>query len=218
MTRNRYSHGAWMLAALAALSGGLALATARQADSSVAAAVVDSVNLPVTHSATAFTVDPVHSTVIFRIKHLKAAYFYGRFNTVNGSFQLDPEKPETGSIVIEIDVTSIDSNNAGRDKHLKSPDFFNAAQFPTISFTSTHIARNADGTYAVSGTLTLNGTKRDITATLEHTGENTVPRFGHRAGIETTLVIKRSDFGMTFMPEMLGDEVRLIISLEGVEK
>ena len=86
--------------------------------------------------ADSYKVDNVHSTVIFRIKHLDSSYAYGRFNEVSGTFALEEADPTKGSLDFQVAADSIDTNNAKRDQHLKGPDYFNAKQFPTITFKS----------------------------------------------------------------------------------
>jgi polyisoprenoid-binding protein YceI len=167
-----------------------------------------------------FEIDASHSAVIYRIKHLGVAYNYGRFNDVSGSFVFDADEPEASSISVEIDTASVDSGNEKRDNHLRSPDFFNAKQFPTATFESTSVRKTGPSVYEVTGDFTMLGQTMPITATINKTGEGKDPWGGFRSGIETTFTIKRSDFGMMYMVENggLGDEVRLTVALEGIRK
>lgn len=165
-----------------------------------------------------YQVDNAHSSVIFRIKHLNVSYTYGRFNEVSGSFLLDDAKPENSSVKIEIKTASLDTNSADRDKHLKSPDFFNVKQFPASTFVSKSVKALGQDKYEVTGDLTLLGVSKPVSFTLTKTGEGDSPFKDHRAGFETNLTIKRSDFGMKFMPELLEDNVWLLVSIEGVRK
>jgi len=160
-----------------------------------------------------FDVDPVHSSVVFRINHLGVAPFYGRFNEMEGSFDL----ADGGSVSVTVMAESVDTNNENRDNHLRNPDFFNAKQFPEITFESTSVKSTGDDTYEVEGELTMLGTTKPVTATFTKIGEGERGRFGYRAGIETEVTIKRSDYGMTFYLDngALGDEVKLLIALEG---
>src|SRR5262245_56812546 len=84
--------------------------------------------------AGSYEVDPVHSAVVFRVKHLDVSYFYGRFNEVKGSVDYDPAKPEASKVSLVIPVESIDTTNDKRNAHLLSPDFFNGKEFPKITF------------------------------------------------------------------------------------
>lgn len=163
-----------------------------------------------------YQVDPVHSTVIFRIKHLNVSYFYGRFNDLSGEFSFDDADAGRNHIAITVKAASIDTNSDERDQALKSAEFFNIGEHATISFRSTKVEKTGDGKYKAEGELTLLGVSRPLTVELERVGTATHPRFGTRTGFETTFVIKRSDFGMSEMLSALGDEVRLTVSIEGV--
>ena len=158
------------------------------------------------------------SSALFRIKHLDAAYFYGRFNEITGTFKVDDQDLDKSYVRIEIPTESVDSNNEARDKHLKSQDFFSAKEFPTITFKSTKIEKVGDDSYKVTGELTFRGVTKTITFGAQHTGTGEVnPRFGLRSGYEATLEIKRSEFGVKYGLEgsVLADAVRLIVALEG---
>ena len=172
-----------------------------------------------TQTTETYKVDPVHTTAIFRIKHLGVTYFYGRFNETTGSFTLNTENPCEMLFDVQIKTDSVDTNAAGRNNHLKGPDFFNAKQFPTISFKSKSVESSGENTYAVSGDLTLHGVTKPITAQMEFVGQGDKGRrFGYRAGFDATFTIKRSDYGMNFMQGMLGDEVTIMVGLEGVRQ
>lgn len=166
-------------------------------------------------SADTFAVDGTHSSAIFRVKHMNVAYFYGRFNDISGSYSLNGDE---AAFDITIKSDSVDTNSESRDKHLKSPDFFNAKQYPTIHFKSTTAKKVGKTTYEVAGELTLHGDTRALTMVVEKTGEGIGRRGEQRSGVETTFTIKRSDFGMDFMLQGLGDEVRVTVSLEGVKQ
>jgi polyisoprenoid-binding protein YceI len=162
-----------------------------------------------------FTIDSVHSTVIFRVKHLGAAWAYGRFNEVSGSFAFDEEKPEGCALDLEIDAASVDTNNEDRDKHLRGEEFFNTEKFPSITLVSKKIAKVAEGTYELTADLTLLAETKEITVRLTKTGEAKHERFGHKIGFDTTFTIKRSDYGMKAMLDLLGDEVLVMVAIEG---
>lgn len=174
-------------------------------------------------AADAFKVDNVHSAVVYRIKHLSVSYHYGRFDKLEGSFLLDADNPGSGKIDLTVPVESLNSNSADRDKHLRSPDFFSAKEFPTITFKSTSIAKKGAGKdegetlFEVKGDLTLHGQTRPITAEVRGYGVRPGPRGGEVSGLETTFTIKRTDFGMDYMAGtgMLGDDVTIFVSVEG---
>ena len=162
-----------------------------------------------------YKVDPVHSFVIFRIKHMDVGHVYGRFNEPNGTITIDDADPSKSSFTLELQTQKVDTGIAKRDEHLKSPDFFNARQFPTIKFASTSVKKTDKG-YEVTGDLTLHGVTKPITFNIEPTGQGAMgPK--QMIGFEATVEIKRSDFGMKNMIGPAADDVRLIISLEAAK-
>jgi polyisoprenoid-binding protein YceI len=163
-----------------------------------------------------YKVDPVHSSNMFKVRHAGVANFYGRFNQMKGTVVWNEKDPSASSMTVEVSVESVDTNNAGRDKHLKSGDFFDAEKFPTMSFKSTTIKKSGEHTFDVTGDLTLHGVTKPITVKFEHGG--TADLMGHRTGLETTFTIKRSDYeiGKNVPNDMLGNEVTMTVSLECV--
>ncbi|MGE0713355.1 MAG: YceI family protein [Planctomycetota bacterium] len=171
-------------------------------------------------ATTTFALDAVHSTALFRIIHMGAGASWGRFNELKGQVVWSDADPSQCSLEVEVQAASIDTANAKRDEHLKGPDFFNARQFPTLSFKSAAFQKQGEG-YAVRGQLTLHGQTKEVVARAVKTGEKDGgPRMGHRAGWEATLTIQRSEFGMSYGVKegVLGDEVRIIVALEGVKQ
>lgn len=169
-------------------------------------------------AADAYSIDPVHSSVAFRIKHMNLAPFYGQFNDISGTVKLDAADPTKSEMEVSIKVDAVDSHNEKRDAHLKSPDFFNAKNFPTMTFKSKSFAKSGDHAFDVSGDLTIHGVTKPITVKLEKTGEGKSPMGGQAIGFGTEFTIKRSDFGMSGMLDALGDEVRVMIGLEAGKK
>lgn len=165
-------------------------------------------------AAEAYKVDPVHSSVVFKVKHMETTNFYGRFNEVSGSFVIDEQTPAKSSVEIQVKAESIDTANAKRDQHLKGPDFFNVKQFPLISFKGKQVKKSEDGVYIVTGDLTLHGVTREVTIRVDRTGAGKGPGGVAIAGFEALIKLKRSDYGMNFMVGPLGDEVQIIVSLE----
>lgn len=164
--------------------------------------------------ANTYDIDPVHSTILYRIKHLGASYSYGRFDDFSGSFAVDEAKPENSKVTFEVKTASIDSGAAKRDEHLKSSSFFDVKQFPTATFKSSSIRKNGDK-YMVTGDLTLHGVTKQVTIEMEHVGTVKDPRAGDISGYQGTLALERSDYGIKFMPDALSDDVMLTISIEG---
>ncbi len=168
----------------------------------------------VANAAETFQVDAVHSAVIYRIKHLNVSYSIGRLNNIAGSFTLDPD-PSKCQFDFTIKVDSLDTGNTARDGHLKGPDFFNARQFPTITFKSQSVASAGKDVYEVKGNLTLHGVSKPVTLKIEQTGMGPGMRGGKLAGLLTEFSIKRSDYGMTNMLNAVGDDVKITVSVEG---
>jgi len=169
-----------------------------------------------------FLVDNSHTSVIFSVKHAGFSYTFGRFNKVAGKYTYDASRPEASSFDVTIDVNSIDTNSPERDAHLKNADFFNAPEFPLITFKSTKVVPKKEGEteiLEVAGDMTMHGVTRPVTFNLEKVGEGQGPGpMGYRSGFVTAAKIKRSDFGMTTALDMISDEVAVNISFEGVRQ
>ena len=162
-----------------------------------------------------YQADSVHSSVIFRVKHANTAYFWGRFNDITGAFALDSADPSQVKLEFQVKAASVDTGNAKRDQHLKSPDFLNAVQFPTITFASKSVEKSGNA-YLVTGDMTLHGVTKPITVHLTPTGTGRGPTGAEIGGIEANVTIRQSDFGITKMAGMIGDNVWINISVEGV--
>jgi polyisoprenoid-binding protein YceI len=165
--------------------------------------------------AATYTVDTVHSTAIFRVKHMNTSYSYGRFNDITGQFAFDDQDPAQGRFDLHVKTDSIDTGNAARDKHLKGPDFFNVVQYPSMSFKSTSVTKEGDDAYKVVGDLTLHGVTKPITIKVTRTGSGKDMKGRPVAGFETHFSIKRTDYKMGNMTGPVGDEVTVIVSVEG---
>jgi polyisoprenoid-binding protein YceI len=163
-----------------------------------------------------YAVDGVHSAVMFRIKHQDVSFTYGRFNEIKGEFVL-AEKPADSSISIVIAAGSLDTGNAGRDEHIKGPDFLNSVQYPELTFTSTKVSKKSDEVYTVTGQLDLHGKQAEVTLDVNFVGAgDRGQRMGYLAGFEGHLTVNRRDFGIdTYPSTAIGDEIKLIIALEG---
>jgi polyisoprenoid-binding protein YceI len=170
--------------------------------------------------ARTFAIDAAHSAISFRVMHKGVSWSHGRFNGFEGAFQLDEANPAQCSIQIEVDAASIDTNHEGRDKHLRSQDFFDTKQFPSLSFKSTGVkAGGAPGRMLVTGELEMLGQKKPVEVAVELVGQAEGGK-GAMAGLDGSFTVKRSDFGMKYGLDQgaLGDEVHVSISLEGVAR
>lgn len=167
--------------------------------------------------ADTYAVDAVHSSAGFQASHLGLSWIQGRFKAISGSFTVDPNNPAATRFELTAQVNSIDTDNGKRDEHLKGPDFFNAKQFPTVSFRSTS-AKPVQGGYEVTGDLALHGATKPVSFMLKGGKTAEFPRGVHRTGYTGEFTIKRSDFGMDKMLEAIGDEVHVMVSFEGTRK
>lgn len=163
-----------------------------------------------------FTIDDVHSVALFRVHHLGAGQFWGRFNDVSGNFAFEQGKAEGLRFDVTIKTESVDSGNADLDKHLRSPDFFSTKDFPAMTFKSTKATKTGEGTFDVAGELTMRGVTKPVTAKVEFCGMRDMGR-GPKAGFEATFTVKRSEFGVNYGVEKgaIGDDVKVIVGLEG---
>ncbi len=172
-------------------------------------------------TAGTWTIDPVHSTVGFSVRHLMVSKVRGTFDTFNGAITVAEDG--TPSVTAQIAVDSVNTRNEQRDGHLKSPDFFDTAQHPAATFTSTGVRSNGD-TYLVDGDFTLKGVTKPITLEVEFHGVNPGMGHGEVAGFEASVVLNRKDFGIDIdMPletggAVVGDKVTVTLEIEAVKQ
>ena len=168
-------------------------------------------------AAGTFKIDRVHSSCNFRVEHLAASMFWGRFDDVNGSITYTPGSTGSLEFDIRIPVASVHGGDDKLDNHLKGPDFFNAKEFPDMTFKSTKATPAGGRMWKVEGDLTLLGVTKPITAMVEWIGFSE-PRGKKLIGFEASFTITRSDFGMDYQVDQggLGDEVSIIVGLEAV--
>jgi polyisoprenoid-binding protein YceI len=165
--------------------------------------------------AGAYTIDPAHTNVLFSLSHMGFSHYYGRFDKISGGLNFDPKAPEKSTLNVTVDVASIDTNNAKLEGELKGAQWFDAAKFPTATFTSVSIEKTSATTGKLTGNLTLHGVTKPVVldVTLNGAGQNVmmaVPELGFSA----TGTIKRSDFGISSYVPMVGDDVTLTIESE----
>lgn len=168
-------------------------------------------------AADKYDIDPTHATFLFKINHLGFSNTYGWFKNFSGSFTIDEKDASKSSVNLEIDVASVDTNAPKRDDHLRGPDFFNVKQNPKITFASKSVKMTKANTYEVSGDFKMNGVTKPISFTFNRlkTGEDPWKKI--RTGGEMNLKIKRSDYGIKYGLPGIGDDVEIIVSLEGVK-
>jgi len=171
-------------------------------------------------AADTYQIDSVHSMVIFRAKHKGVSYNYGRFNEFTGEIMIDETDMSKSSVAFEVKTASVDTGNEKRDQHLRSPDFFNAKQFPVITFKSTKISMKEGETdmLEVTGALELHGVKKSATVDVEITGRSKGQQGESLIGFEAVFTIKRSEFGMNYGMGAVSDDIRITVSVEAVHK
>jgi polyisoprenoid-binding protein YceI len=167
-------------------------------------------------AASTYQIDPVHSEVSFRIRHLGLSKVYGRFVTYRGTLVLDEQDMTKSKVDVTIDATSVNTENAMRDKDLRSPNFFDVAQFPTVTFRSVSVKPLAKDRFDVTGDFTMHGVTKRITLPVTATGTTSTPK-ETRAGFEGTLTLNRNDYAITYMPGIVGEDVSITLGIEAIQ-
>lgn len=165
-----------------------------------------------------FDIKGQHASINFRIKHLGFSWLVGRFDKFDGTFSYDDKAPDKSSVKVEIDTSSVNSNHAERDKHLRGADFLDVAQFPKATFVSKSVKPAGDGKATITGDLTLRGVTKEVVIDATAIGGGADPWGGMRQGFEGTTKFALADFGI---PKDLGPaskEVELQLHVEGVRK
>ncbi|GGO85866.1 UPF0312 protein [Marinobacterium nitratireducens] len=175
-------------------------------------------------SAPAFAADYVidtkgaHANINLRVNHLGYSFVTGRFEDFNGTFSYDAENPNASSVKVEIDPASIDTNHAERDKHIKSADFLDVSNHPSVTFVSTAYTTNGDGTGVLAGDLTLRGVTKPVEIQVRQIGEGEDPWGGYRAGFHGTAELKLKDFGIEYNLGPAAEVVYLDLNVEGIRQ
>jgi len=161
-----------------------------------------------------------HAFITFKIKHLGYSWLLGRFNEFGGNFDFDADKPSANKVDIRIDMSSIDTNHAERDKHLRSDDFFDVEKYPKATFTTTSYSDKGNGKGVLKGTLTLHGVKKAVSIDVDQVGAGPDPWGGYRRGFEGTTTLHLSDYGMKKAKILgpAGENVELYLSIEGIRQ
>ncbi|SDR71582.1 YceI family protein [Opitutus sp. GAS368] len=169
-----------------------------------------------------YAIDPVHSSAGFSIRHMLSK-FSSSFTKTTGTITVDRANLEKSSVEASVEIASISTANPDRDKHLQTPDFFDAAQFPAMLFKSKAWKKTGEGTFDVTGDLTIKGVTKEVVLKVTSLGFGPGMRPGTQlSGWEATTVIKKSDFGVNgpaMLGKVLGDDVTVDISIEaGLKK
>lgn len=175
-------------------------------------------------AAEKYAIDASHTVVGFSVRHMMVANTRGAFADVKGTVVADAEDLSRSSVEVEIAVDSINTNNADRDKHLRSADFFDAAKYPTITFKSSRVEKKGDG-YVATGLLTIKGVSKQIALPFAVAGPITDPWGNVRYGLEFERIkINRQDFGLTWSRTIetgglvVGNEVTIDLAVELVKE
>ena len=172
--------------------------------------------LPTSVFAASYTLDPTHTYPNFTISHLGFSTMHGRFDKTSGKLEMDREKG-TGYVEVVIDAASIDTGMKKRDDHLRSPDFFNAMEFPEIIFKSTKVMFKGKGA-TVTGDLTIMGVTRSVSLDVKSINCGVHPMNKKDVcGFDATTKFKRSDFGIKYGLPAIGDEVNLVFEIEAIK-
>lgn len=159
-----------------------------------------------------------HASIEFQTKHLGYSWLTGRFNEFTGNFSYDTENPANSSITVDINVDSIDSNHAERDKHLRSDEYLQTKKFPKAKFVSTKITPNEDGSLTIAGDFTLHGVTKAISFNATQVGTGPDPWGGYRRGFTGSTSIRFSDYGYTFLLGPATTAAEITLNIEGIRQ
>jgi polyisoprenoid-binding protein YceI len=185
----------------------------------VVAALLGAVAAPSFAETESHVADKAHSSVLFSIRHM-VARVTGKFDDYDLKLNLDRAKPESSTVEFTIKATSINTDNADRDKHLRSPDFFDVEKYPEITFKSTKVTPKGNDAFDVTGDFTLHGVTKSITLPVSYMGMMKDGRGNEKGGFEATTTLDRKDYGLLWNRSfdtggvVLGDEVKITVNLE----
>jgi polyisoprenoid-binding protein YceI len=178
----------------------------------LAAFLIGTIGAAMPASAQTFNIDPVHSMVVFQINHFGVSNPMGVFHGPTGTITMGADGP---SMDVSVPVDKVDMGNEKWETHIKSADFFNAKEFPNLTFKSSSSKKTSDDTFDVTGDLTVHGVTKTITVSMTKSGQATNPMGKAAIGFDCTFKIKRSDYGITYgVGKGVGDDVTLMINLE----
>jgi polyisoprenoid-binding protein YceI len=173
---------------------------------------------PLALAADTYAIDGAHSSAAFAVKHLQISTVRGRFTDVSGTILFDPQAPEKSSVTAVIKSASLNTDNAQRDKHLNSPDFFDTAKYPEIRFQSASVRKVGDDQYVAVGTLTI----RDVSKQVEipfTLAQGKGPKGEPRLGVEGALTLSRYDYHVSWdsTGALVGKDVKIELNVEAVK-
>lgn len=173
---------------------------------------------------TTWSLDPAHSSAEFKVRHMMISWVKGKFTGLTGTLTLHESDHTYSSVEASIDVASISTGAADRDGHLKSADFFDAGQFPTIAFKSTSVQPKGKGEFAVTGDLTLHGVTKPVTFAAEELSDPAKDPWGNlRVGLLATAKVNRKDFGLNWNAALetggvlVGEDVTITLDVQFIK-
>jgi polyisoprenoid-binding protein YceI len=173
---------------------------------------------------TTYTIDTTHSDVGFSVRHMVFAKVRGHFTKWTADLAFDPADPSKDAVNVSIDVGSIDTREAQRDGHLKSPDFLDAEKYPTITYKSTKVERAGDKKYAVTGDLTIHGVTKPVKLDVEELGGGKDPWGNQRVAFQAKTRVDRGEFGLKWNQALetggvlVGEHIDIEIDIEAIAK
>ena len=181
--------------------------------------------LPTLAAAATWQIDPAHANVEFKVRHLMVAWVKGAFPEVAGSVEFDEAAPNEAKVNVTIGTASIDTNNTKRDEHLRSPDFFDVANFPQMTFVSKRVTASGGTVSQVVGDLTIRGVTREVTLSIDELTPAIKDPWGNqRRGATASTEVNRKDFGLTWNKAIeagggaVGDEGKITLDVELIKK
>lgn len=159
-----------------------------------------------------------HASIVFKASHLGFSWIIGRFDKFSGAFSFDDKNPDASKVKVEIDTTSVDTNLALRDKHLRGADLLDTDKYPAASFESTSVKSAGPNKAVITGKLTLHGITKEVAIDAEHVGGGKDPWGGYRDGFSGTTKITLADFGILRNLGPATKDVELILNIEGVRQ
>lgn len=173
---------------------------------------------PASAAPVAYKIDPAHLSVAFIVNHLGFSNLIGRFNAAAGDLSFDKDAVEKSVVTVTVDTTSVDTNHAKRDEHLRSPDFFNVKEFPKMTFKSTKIEKTGDNAGKLYGELTMLGVTKPVVLDVTFNKEGVSPASKmETVGFSARGTVKRTDFGMKYGAPYISDDIQLLIEAEAVK-
>jgi polyisoprenoid-binding protein YceI len=190
-----------------------------------AAAVISIMLLPVPGRADTWTIDPEHSNVGFKVRHMMVSNVRGNFGAFSGTAEINDRDIAVSSVMVKIDTSSINTGVAKRDSHLRSPDFFDTARYPHMTFTSRKVEKAGQERLKIYGDLTMRGVKKQVVLDVEGPSKAYRDPWGNmRRGATATATINRRDFGLVWNKAieaggvLVGDEVNITLEIEMIKK